>query len=250
MTTETLPLPNQGPDVNPAPVLREKLLKLPAALAKAQGAMESARFDAKAAINADRSYKYATLAAVMDAMRKPFTDNGLCFTQLPTTTEQGGKAGVMVITRLIHESGEELVNRLWLPVMNPTPQGYGSAITYAKRYALCAIAGVATDDDDANEATRGNHPVGPALPPKQPAKAPKAKEAPSEPEAEPEAAQAPSQGGLEAEIDAAKTLGEMAPLPTRIAKAPEAQRKALIAKYTEKLNELKKSAPRDPGEEG
>lgn len=125
-----------------------QLNELAAALAKAQGQIRAASTDA---VNPHFRSKYSTLAAVWDACREPLSSNGLSVLQRVSSTA----AGVIVTTQLLHSSGQWLKDRFFLPVAQKTPQGYGSAITYAKRYALSALVGVASaeDDDDGNAAT-------------------------------------------------------------------------------------------------
>ena len=119
------------------------------ALAKAQAVMQSASKDKT---NPAFRSRYADLASVWDACREALTTNGLAVAQLVTSAD---KSSVTVETRLLHESGESLSSILTLPVEKATAQGVGSAITYARRYGLSAMVGVAPDDDDdGNEASR------------------------------------------------------------------------------------------------
>ena len=129
------------------------LAKLGAALAKAQGQMANAKKDTE---NPYFSSRYADLASIWDVIRKPLSDNGLCIIQQATTD----KGTVTVHTTLLHESGEKISDTLVLPVAQPTPQGYGSAITYARRYSLSAMVGVAAEaDDDGNAASHAKSPA-------------------------------------------------------------------------------------------
>ena len=122
---------------------------LAGALAKAQGQMENATKDK---INPHFKSKYADLGSVWDAIREPLAKNGLSVVQLPFNDEAGN---VHVTTLLAHESGEWIEATYSLPATKPDAQGYGSAITYMKRYALTGI-GVAPEDDDGNAASAGN----------------------------------------------------------------------------------------------
>jgi hypothetical protein len=116
--------------------------ELAKALSDAQGEMTAA---AKDATNPHFKSRYATLASVWDAIRKPLTANGLSVSQI-LEAEPGG---VAVRTMLLHSSGQWLASRYVMPVGERlTPQAMGSAITYARRYALSAIVGIAPDDDD------------------------------------------------------------------------------------------------------
>lgn len=131
----------------------ENINELAAALSKAQGQMAAAT---KEAMNPHFGHKYADLASVWEACRKPLADNGLAIIQIPTSED--GENTVTILTRLLHESGQWLEDSLTLPVTGntagrPTAQNYGSAITYGRRYSLAAIVGVYQDDDDGNGAS-------------------------------------------------------------------------------------------------
>lgn len=116
------------------------------ALATAQGKLEGAK---KTAQNPHLKNKYATLADVWDACRAQLSAVGLAVVQ---TMLPSGERSVVVRTLLVHESGEWIASTLTMPVSKPDAQGYGSAITYARRYALAAMVGVTPDDDDAEAA--------------------------------------------------------------------------------------------------
>lgn len=121
--------------------------KLAAALAKAQRAMGAATKDRTADVRSDKGaykYAYATLAAVWESIREPLTANGLAVVQQVSTSAEG----VSVQTTLAHESGESVSAETRMPVGLKTPQGYGSAITYARRYGLSGLVGVVADEDD------------------------------------------------------------------------------------------------------
>ena len=124
----------------------ESIAALAAALAKAQSEIRSA---AKTSDNPFFKSKYADLAAVWDACREPLTKNGLSVIQLPGAV---GSA-VSLTTVLAHASGEWISGRLTIVAKDDGAQAIGGAITYARRYALAAIAGIAQDDDDGNTAT-------------------------------------------------------------------------------------------------
>jgi len=86
---------------------------------------------------------YASLSNIQDAIAKPLSESGLVYSQMPT-----GVNGLTTI--LIHaESGEYFMDSYTMPVSKQNdPQAVGSAITYAKRYALAGILGLNIDDDD------------------------------------------------------------------------------------------------------
>jgi len=132
----------------------EQVDKLAAALCKAQAEMGGAVKDAK---NPFFKSSYADLTSVIKAIKEPFANNGLSYSQFPVTSEGGG--GVGVVTVLLHSSGQWIESEFYLPLAKKDPQGGGSAITYARRYALQAMAGIPTADDDAEAAMMRGKPV-------------------------------------------------------------------------------------------
>lgn len=122
--------------------------KLAGALAKAQGEM---RNPPKDSINPHFKSKYADLATVRDSVIPALSKHGLSVLQLPCEFD-GFPA---LTTLLLHESGEFVETTMLLRAGKQDPQGVGSAVTYARRYSLQSIAGVAADaDDDGNAASR------------------------------------------------------------------------------------------------
>lgn len=119
----------------------EQINEFAAALAKAQGQIQGA---VKDSTNPAFKSRYADLASVWDACRVALSLNGLAVVQGPALADRG----VSVTTRLLHSSGQWAESTLILPMDKATAQGAGSAITYARRYALAAMVGVAPDDDD------------------------------------------------------------------------------------------------------
>jgi hypothetical protein len=149
------------------------------ALVKAQAVMHGA---AKDGVNPQfkssaTGGRYATLANVIDACRKPLTDHGIAFLQAPGAILP---EGLPITTTLVHTSGEWITNTLVMPVPvdKRTAQGVGSAITYGCRYALMAMLGLPpVDDDDGNAATEQTYgwkeqrsPPPQVSPPPEPAK--------------------------------------------------------------------------------
>lgn len=95
--------------------------------------------------------KYADLGACIDAVEEALLENGLAFIQ--ETTEDS--TGVTVETVFLHEEGESMrCGKLHVPASKQDPQGYGSALTYARRYSLMAACGIAPEDDDGNAAAK------------------------------------------------------------------------------------------------
>jgi len=120
--------------------------KISAALAKAQGEITGASRDST---NPHFKSKYADLESTWEAIRSPLSKNGIAVVQ----TVRPSTNGVLLVTMLVHSSGQWFRGFLYLPVSKNDAQGYGSAITYARRYALQAMCGVAPVDDDGNAAT-------------------------------------------------------------------------------------------------
>lgn len=123
----------------------EDIAELATALAVAQGAIEGA---AKDSSNPFFKSSYADLASVWDAIRCPLSANGLSIVQMPSA--EGAK--VTITTLLLHKSGQWISSDLTLTAKEDAPQAIGSAITYARRYALQSVAGVAPEDDDGERA--------------------------------------------------------------------------------------------------
>jgi hypothetical protein len=119
----------------------ENVDKLAEALSQAQGQMKHAVKDRE---NPFFKSQYATLSAVWDACRKPLSDNGLAVVQ--STDIIDGQ--MVLISRLIHSSGQWIDSYIPLSAEKPNPQSFGSALTYYRRYSLAAIVGIAPDDDD------------------------------------------------------------------------------------------------------
>lgn len=121
--------------------------KIYPAFIKAQAKFDSAKKDKT---NPAYKSKYATLQSVTDAIREILAENELAYIQIP----KNGVAlnSVTVETRVIHSSGQEIVSEFSLPVNTNNAQAVGSAITYARRYALMCIFGIPTEDDDGNSA--------------------------------------------------------------------------------------------------
>lgn len=126
----------------------ESIKELATALAKAQGEIKGAVKDSD---NPFFKSKYADLASVVEAIRAAFSKNGLSYIQ---TTDPSEKNEVRVSTTILHASGEWFdCGILALPVAKADAQGFGSALTYARRYSLSAAVGVAPEDDDGNAAS-------------------------------------------------------------------------------------------------
>ena len=107
---------------------------------------------------------YASLNSVMAACRDALIQNGIWLCQYPVPVEQPNAIGL--VTKLTHaESGQWQSSLAVVPLPKADPQGMGSAITYARRYALTAMLGMVTEDDDGEGAKNGKKsPTRPKLP--------------------------------------------------------------------------------------
>jgi len=119
----------------------EQINELATALAKAQGEIAPAIKDKN---NPFFKSSYADLSSIWNACKVPLSKNGLAVLQT-TETKEGQ---LILITTLAHASGQWI--RSFLPVLSEkqNAQGLGSALTYMRRYALSAMVGVTSDEDD------------------------------------------------------------------------------------------------------
>jgi hypothetical protein len=124
---------------------------LAAALAKAQSEFGAVTRDKKVTVQlksgGSYQFSYAPLDQILGVVRAPLAKNGLALVQLLDTDA--------LVTMLIHDSGASLEGRTPLPSTNDI-QGYGSAITYLRRYAIQALLGIAAEDDDDGNRAAGN----------------------------------------------------------------------------------------------
>ena len=125
----------------------ESISNLAKALCKAQNELGGA---VKNSSNPFFKSSYSSLTDVVKAIKQPFADNGLSYSQFPITSDGGG--GIGVVTILMHNSGEWLESEFYLPLAKKDAQGGGSAVTYARRYSLQSMAGIPNADDDAESA--------------------------------------------------------------------------------------------------
>ena len=124
----------------------ENINELAAALSKAQGQFDHAKKDVA---NAFFKSKYADLASCIDAAKTALAANGLAVVQ--STDFDNDR--LVLITTLMHSSGQWIDSKYPIQPVKNDPQGMGSAMTYSRRYAFCAITGIAADDDDGNAAS-------------------------------------------------------------------------------------------------
>jgi len=133
----------------------EYIDKIAAALAKAQGEIDGAK---KTATNPAFRSKYADLAGCVEACRDSLTQHGIAVLQMPQPCDDG----VILVTMLAHASGQWIADGgLHVPANKKDAQGFGSALTYARRYGLCAMVGIAPEDDDGNAAVKSHKPAKP-----------------------------------------------------------------------------------------
>ncbi|MYZ41387.1 ERF family protein [Schauerella aestuarii] len=125
----------------------ESIKAIAPALLAAQKAIEFAKKDSN---NPHFKSKYADLSAVVEAVKPALNAAGIVYIQTASPSDDGK---LHLTTTLMHESGEWIGDTLVMPLPKQDPQGYGSALTYGRRYALAAITGVYQDDDDGNAAS-------------------------------------------------------------------------------------------------
>lgn len=128
----------------------ESIKEITTALALAQGELKNVIKTGKGNYG-----KYAELGTTLEEVRPVTSKHGLAIIQMPVTAEDGTTA---LMTQLSHKSGEWLRGTFLVRMQQQTPQGQGSAITYARRYALSAILGLGADDDDGQSGTDGKDP--------------------------------------------------------------------------------------------
>jgi hypothetical protein len=129
----------------------ESIKNLAIALAKVQAELQPAELNAK---NPFFKSDYADLGSVVKAARSLMAENGLSISQFPGDTKPGDSLRAELTSILMHASGEWLQQTMSLPLAKSDPQGYGSALTYMRRYAYASIVGIVTgDDDDGNIAS-------------------------------------------------------------------------------------------------
>lgn len=131
------------------------------ALVKAQKAFGPAL---KSSSNPHFRSRYADLSACVEAVIGGLNEAGIALIQPTHECE----SGVCVETLFVHESGESMsAGRLHVPASKQDAQGYGSALTYARRYSLMAACGIAPEDDDGNAASRPRYEAPRQEPPKE-----------------------------------------------------------------------------------
>jgi len=143
-------------------IMSEQVDKLFEALVGVHTDLLSVKADSKVQAGAVR-YKYASLEAVLETVKPVLGHAGLAISQFPADAPDGN---VGLTTLILHESGQWLGSTLHIPLAKKDAQGYGSALSYARRYGIMAVLGLATEDDDGASASRPN--PAPQTTPKQP----------------------------------------------------------------------------------
>lgn len=153
METESKPIEQVAATKTPEQPTQLKPLgeidKLAAALAKAQGEIKPPAKTKTVDFQPERGsrvkYKYADLADVMEAIKGPLSKNGL---SIMHRIHRESRSSYMLETTLLHESGQSISS--WYPLPDPItskPQTFGGLLTYARRYSVSALVGIASDDD-------------------------------------------------------------------------------------------------------
>ena len=120
-----------------------EITELARAMLKVQADLQPALKDRENTFSRSR---YATLNSVMEACREALISNGIWLAQYPIPVEAGHMG---LVTKLTHaESGQWQSSLMVMPLPKADPQGYGSAMTYSRRYALSALIGIVTEEDD------------------------------------------------------------------------------------------------------
>ena len=131
----------------------EEIDKLATALAKFQGSLEqpslNSEVNVKTKTGGEYKFKYADLSECKRAAKQPLADNELSVCQLI-------EDDYSIRTILLHSSGQWISSKVRMPSNTADAQSIGSAITYAKRYAFCAILGIVADDDEDANIASGN----------------------------------------------------------------------------------------------
>ncbi len=140
------------------PSRSEAVDKLVQALAKAQGEIGDIPRNRTVTVQPRSGgqpyqFKYATLSAIIDAIRKPLSNNGLAYTQI---ISHDADTGYYILTTTLWFGNQFLSSKTPIIAEGQTNQQFGSALTYMKRYALAAILGIAADEDDDGNAADGN----------------------------------------------------------------------------------------------
>jgi hypothetical protein len=129
-----------------SPMCSNDITKLAGAMIKVQQTLPAAPKDRE---NTFTRSRYATLNSVFKACRDALLSQGIWVTQYPIPVEQNH---IGLVTKLVHaESGQWQSSLMVMPLPKSDPQGYGSAMTYARRYGITALVGIVVENDDDGE---------------------------------------------------------------------------------------------------
>jgi len=141
-------------NIAPMPLQSLEIGEITTALSIAQGMMENAK---KSESNPFFKSRYADLSEILAVARMPLSKNDLCVTQSTLLTHNGG---IILKTMVAHKSGQWIAGYYPVKPIKEDPQGYGSAMTYARRYTYASMIGVGQEDDDGEKAV--SHEKAPA----------------------------------------------------------------------------------------
>jgi hypothetical protein len=125
----------------------ESIVKLSQAMAKAQAEVNHALLDSK---NPHFRSDYASLESCLNAAKPVMGKYGLALMQ---SGDRSAEGDIVLTSLLTHESGEWVQFQMPLVLSKQDMQGLGSSLTYGRRYALCGLFGIGSDDDDGNAAS-------------------------------------------------------------------------------------------------
>ena len=200
-----------------------EVAKLAEALSKAQGEIGGA---VKDSVNPFFKSTYANLTSVIEAVKPSLAKYGLSITQT-TSFFSDGKT-LLLVTTLLHSSGQWVSGIYPINPVKNDPQSLGSAISYAKRYALQAILCVPTEDDDGEAASGRGEDKGVKDKPKPEVKKPETKKPESKPEVKPSV---PSQADWEQKPATMKQIKFMFTLAGEVGFKDEDIKKLILADY-------------------
>jgi hypothetical protein len=137
----------------------QEITELAKAMLKVQAELQPAFKDRQ---NTFTKSSYATLNSVMDTCRESLIKHGIWLVQHPVPVDQGNLG---LVTKLVHtQSGQWQSSLMIMPLPKSDPQGYGSALTYGRRYSLSTLIGIVTEDDDDGEAASAGKGKRPSRP--------------------------------------------------------------------------------------
>ena len=157
--TDPLAAAGLRPHVEITTKMRESadITKIAPALVRAQAEMmnppRNRAVQVRSQGGASYTFKYTTLDKITEMIRPALAENGLCILQPIVTTDRGA----ILLTRLLHESGQWMECEVTLPPVGNNPQSFGSAVTYLKRYSLVAFLNITSDEDNDGNTAAGNH---------------------------------------------------------------------------------------------